>query len=207
MLMFRCNLTHVFAVLLFIGGCQSSANIQSLDAMEPLEGRRAVVGDKVVLQKQSGERFENSVVAVDERFISGVTSDGCAWKLKRNSFAPTNEWVNCESRGMRPSERVSDSIFPMKKGTKETWRYRKADDDDSAWTGTRICETVEQVQITVPAGKFDTFHVRCVDGYWTYEYFLRADGITVKQIQWRLSDGVKPSAAYELVEFVPAKAE
>ena len=194
---------------ILLAGCQTTgSSLQSTPSqakLPPLEQRRAVLGDTYSWLNKNGEQRTGKIVAVDANFVSGESSNGCKWKSKRDAFAPGVEWSNCGgSSGTQTSQRRGGSIFPMTVGSKETWDYSGTNTNGDSWESTRNCETVAIAEVTVPAGTFDTYHVRCEDKWWVREWFVRSDGISVQGSRTRKVGSADRNTSWQLVGYTPA---
>lgn len=201
------KVTILLLALLSVGGCEQQSTVQTAPAsteLPPLEGRRAMVGDIFVSLNHRGNRRSDTITAVDEQYVSGENTAGCSWKVRRNAYAPDVEWSNCGNSGTQTSRRIGSSIFPMTVGSTETWDYSGTNDQGGNWESTRECKVVGSAQVSVPAGTFDTYHVRCEDGTWVREWYTRSDGVSVKFSRTRKVGSQDGNSSWKLVSFTPA---
>lgn len=196
-------------VMALLAGCQTTgSSVKSTPSsaeLPPLETRRAVLGDTYVWINKNGEERTGMITAVDAQYSSGESSNGCKWRSKRNAFAPGAEWTNCSgSTGTQTSQRLGGSIFPMTVGSTESWDYSGTNNKGDSWESTRNCEVVGIAEVTVPAGTFDTYHVRCADKWWVREWFVRSDGISVQGSNTRKVGSADRNTSWQLVSYTPA---
>jgi len=196
------------ALLAVLGACTQGANLATAPAAAPLPEiteRRAVMGDVYVWERTNGIRSETTITSVTAELITASISDGCTFVSKRNAFAPNPEWNNCgDSSGTQTSKRLGDSIFPLALGSTESWEYSGNNNQGNSWESTRNCKVAGAVSVTVPAGTFDTYHVRCEDRWWVREWFVRADGVTVQWARTRKTGSPDRNRVNKLVSLTPA---
>ena len=205
---FRSICLTFFAVV-SLSACQTtSSNLESTPSsaeLPPLEASRAVAGDRWTAVDGKGAQNSGTVLTVDAQYISRESSDGCKWKLKINSFAPDVAWTDCNgSSGTQTSKRTGDSIFPLQVGKTESWEVSGTDTNGASWKSTRNCKVIGIANVTVPAGNFDTYHVRCEDRFRVREWFLRSDGVTVQFSSIRKTGAADRNFSWKLVSFTPA---
>lgn len=206
------SLTAIALLSLSVSACNTTSSVQTSVAsapIAPVEVRRAVVGDTFVYISQTGKERVTTIETVGETIVTGNTIQAgadlaCTWKYKRNTFAPDAEWNNCGNSGTQTSKRLGGSIFPITVGSNESWEYSGTNNKGASWSSTRNCEAVGTVSITVPAGTFDTYHVKCEDRVWLREWFIRADGVTVQANRTRKTGAQDRNTSRKLVSFKPA---
>lgn len=189
-------------------GCEQDANVSSSPAavsMATLDSRRSVVGDRYVFERRDGSKTSSVVTGVTADFVTLEIDNGCIYTAKKNTFAPYAEWKNCGgSSGAQDSTRNGNSIFPMTIGSSESWNFIGTDNQGDGWENTRVCEVVGAVNMTVPAGSFDTYHVRCEDKWWVQEWFMNADGVAVQWARTTKAGSSDKNRSAKMVSFDPA---
>ena len=194
-------------LLAILAACMPGADIATSPVsapMPPVEHRRAVVGDAYLLERKDGSRFTVTIKSVAADRVELETSSGCKATLRRDAFAPDLAWDNCSgSSGTQTSKRIGGSIFPLTLESTEAWEYSGSNTRGNSWESTRTCKVVGEVRVTVPAGTFDTYHVRCEDRWWVREWFVRADGVPVQIARTRKNGPVDRNRLRKLVSFTP----
>ncbi|MEM9061025.1 MAG: hypothetical protein AAGD13_11245 [Pseudomonadota bacterium] len=166
-----------------------------------------MAGEQYVFLDKKGRERIGSITSVTDKFVEGASKRAdqdlfCEWKIKRNTFAPTSEWKNCGgSSGTQTSKRLGDSIFPLQVGSTESWEYSGTNSNGDSWSSTRNCEVLGTASLTVPAGTFDTYQVRCDDRWWIRDWFVRADGVTVVSTRTRKAGSQDRNTKRELVSY------
>lgn len=196
------------ATAIVLGACQTTPPIQTAPAANPIppvEARRAVVGDQFVYLTQSGTQTTTTTVAASANRASYKQDNGCSYSHIITGFGPNPEWSNCGgSSGNQTSKRTGGSIFPLAVGSSESWDYSGTNSKGNNWESTRNCTVPGAVSVTVPAGTFDTYHVRCEDKWWVRESYINADGIAVRWSRTIKSGSGDRNRSGELVSFTPA---
>ena len=194
-------------LLATFAACMPAANVKTSPVsapMPPVEHRRAVVGDAYVLERKDGSRFTVTIKNATADRVELETSSGCKATVRRDAFAPDLAWDNCSgSSGTQTSKRIGGSIFPLTLGSTETWEYSGTNTRGNSWESTRVCKVEGEVSVTVPAGTFDTYHVRCEDRWWVREWFVRADGVPVQIVRTRKNGPTDRNRLRKLVGFTP----
>ena len=174
--------------------------------MPSVDARRGDPGDRYVFLRQDGEEQSFEVISNEDGRIVTRTDDGCVWSRPVSAFGPNPDWKNCggSSGQVTSAERLGGSIFPLAVGNTERWDYAVKSDTGAEWKGRRDCKVDAEVQITVPAGTFDTYHVRCEDKHWHWEWFVDGSGMTV-QFAKTVKVGHDGANGFgQLVSYVPA---
>ena len=194
-------------LLAALAACMPGANIATQPTsapMPPVEHRRAVVGDAYVLERKDGSRFTVTIKSVSTETVDLETSSGCKATLRRDAFAPDLAWTNCSgSSGTQTSKRVGASIFPLTLESTEAWDYSGTNTRGNSWASRRNCSVVGEVSVTVPAGTFDTYRVRCEDRWWVREWFVRADGVPVQIARTRKNGSDDRNRLRKLISYTP----
>ena len=130
-----------------------------------------VVGYQSTWRNKDGSEVTFEITGVEGRTISVQASWGCSYKARADGFAPTLEWKDCGggSTGSHTVKRTGN-IYPLQVGNTESWKYRGKNKNGDKWSGTRKCTVKGTVNVTVPAGNFDTYHVVCKEKGARYEW-------------------------------------
>ncbi|MEM0989688.1 MAG: hypothetical protein AAGK00_12455 [Pseudomonadota bacterium] len=196
------------AIFLAVGACTPGAELPTSPvsaAMPPVEARRGEVGDVFVWQHQDGSQRWVKVIAQTATEITLESETGCTRRVRRDGFAPATEWRQCGgASGSHTAERITPSILPLAHGRSERWRFSGTNSDGDEWDGVRTCSVVGAASVTVPAGIFDTHHVRCENPWLVYEWFVRADGVTVQWARTAKTGSRDQNRLARLVRFTPA---
>lgn len=194
--------------MVVLGACQADRAVQTapvVNPMQPLEARRAVVGDQFVYLTEKSDQTSMTTREVSADRVAFEDESGCRFSDKGSSFAPSPDWSNCGgSAGTQVSRRLGGSIFPLAIGNSESWHYSGTNTNGDRWESKLDCTVPGVVDVTVPAGTFDTYYVRCEDEWWVREYYLNSDGVTVKWAQTSKGGSDDRNRSGDLVSFTPA---
>ena len=163
------------AMVLALGGSWVAAEvIGPVSApLEPMAKPVRHIGDSKTWQNKKGKDVTSTVVAMDETTVTVDDSDGCAYTVLIQGFAPGLKWSNCRgSSGTQTVSLAKGDVWPLTTGKK--WRYKFAGSNNKGkrWKGKWNCRVKEEVRVSVPAGEFDTYHVVCKAGNWKRDYYL-----------------------------------
>ncbi|MEL6996875.1 MAG: hypothetical protein AAFP68_01325 [Pseudomonadota bacterium] len=201
-------LTTVLAPLMLMA-CQTSGTTSSLTPasapMPPVEQRLVEPGASYTILQQDGSELAVEILSTDGNLVLSKSSSGCSWKRDFTGFRPNPEWNSCGgSTGTQTSTRTSGSIFPLVVGNTETWDYSGTNSNGDAWESTRNCKVEAEVSVTVPAGTFDTYHVRCEDRWWVREWFVDQRGLAIQYARTRKIGSADRNRSGKLVSYTPA---
>ena len=129
-----------------------------------------VVGYQSTWRNKDGSEVTFEVTGVEGRTMWVQTSWGCSYKAHADGFAPTLEWKDCGGSAGTQTVKRTGNIYPLRVGNAERWKYRAKDNRGNTWSGTRKCKIKGTVNVTVPAGNFDTYHVVCTQKRARYEW-------------------------------------
>ena len=184
-----------------------TAPVQS--QMQPLESRRHVTGDVHEFVDDEGRRGASTARVLEDGLVRvSTTLEGfdkpCVTRVYANTFAPPLEFRNCgTSSGTYTTKRIGDSIFPLSEGRSEAWRYSVSANTGYAADGTRSCEVKTTVNITVPAGTFDAYHVVCDDNLFLHEWYLDQRGVLLQFTRTNKRGALDSRIDRKLVSFTP----
>ena len=129
-----------------------------------------VVGYQSTWRNKDGSEVTFEITGVEGRTISVQASWGCSYKARADGFAPTLEWKDCGGSTGSHTVKRTGNIYPLQVGNTESWKYRGKNKNGDKWSGTRKCTVKGTVNVTVPAGNFDTYHVVCKEKGARYEW-------------------------------------
>lgn len=164
-------------LLLALAACQTTQveTAPVSQTMEPMEYRQLVEGEVFQWQQADGDIRETEVLAVSDGMATLRDSDGCTWTQRTGGFPPSTEWSNCQDSSGSHDLTREGNIFPLTVGATETWRFTGRNNRGDTWEGERVCNVTEAVQVTVPAGTFDTYHVVCNDPWRVREWYIASE--------------------------------
>lgn len=167
----RKTLSVLFVPLLALGvaaGCQTGPQVEETaveTALDPAPKPEPVpVGDRVVGVYDGEETVTAEKVSIDGSLHTYVESPGgCRWTKDADLdpvFSPSVSWENCNgSSGTIDISSKSGDIWPLQVGSKVS--FDGTGRTSSTWPADMTCEVVDKVRITVEAGTYDTYKVRC----------------------------------------------
>lgn len=173
--------------------------------LAPGEIRILEVGDEFVVQDEAGARRTSRVTAVNGTLYTVESSNGCTYTAHMDGFGPSTEYSNCGgSTGTQQMTRTG-AIFPLVVGNRESWQVTGSDTQGNSWQQTRDCAVVDTARLTLPAGTYDTYRVRCEDqrNVRTFYYSPELQLVVAHERQRR---GQAERESWQLVEFRPAGA-
>lgn len=201
-------------ITVFLSSCQTMgnpANVQPVAAkaeLPPAEAPIVKVGDKTVWRNEDGSEWSSEVIDADGEIISFQTSGECSWTAPAYGFGPSLEWSGCN--GSTGTQKIKDregNLFPLQVGSNERWKYHgKRQGGNRSWSGTRNCKVEGAVNVIVPAGNFDTYHVVCIDRrrHWEYHYSPELGTSVTWHTRPRGGGQSKPEYS-ELISFTPGE--
>ena len=133
------------------------------------------VGEKAVWKYRKLGEVSIVVTGIKRGVVSRRRSDGCAYDFFRGIWmAPVTRWKNCY--GSTGTAKVSrkGKLFPLEVGNSAKFSARgktKRDGKVNNWKTTRHCKVRGTANVTVPAGRFDTYRVDCSDDWTSYRYY------------------------------------
>lgn len=206
---FASTISIAIAPLVLIA-CQTTGSTTSSltpasAPMPAVEQRLTEPGASYTILQQDGSELVVEILSVEGDLVLSKSSSGCTWKRDFTGYRPNPEWNNCGgSSGTQTSRRTSGSIFPLAVGKTETWDYSGTNSNGDAWESTRDCKVEGEVSVTVPAGTFDTYHVRCEDRWWVREWFIDGRGLAVQYARTRKRGAADGNRSGKLVSYTPA---
>ena len=197
----------VFAVTL-TGACAPEIKTSVVSGeMAPAEARIEQIGDTWVYNNLiSGAAETSRITAIDGKLISGVNeTTGCSFTYVHAAYAPSVRWDNCNGSSGNQSAERNGSIFPIQLGNAESWKFSGQNAKGETWESVRNCSVVETAKVTVPAGTFDTYHIKCEDEWWVRHYYY-APEVGSSAIRLDTHKTRNEVRHRELVSFTPGQA-
>ncbi len=131
-----------------------------------------------LLNKLTGAEEITEIVSVSAgtRVARNQTS-GCSWgRSAANPFAPATMWKDCGGHtGGRQIVSTEGALWPLQVGASQTWTSEGTSDSGETWSDRRTCTVEGTANVTVPAGTFDTFHVKCLGENRVRDYYYAPD--------------------------------
>ena len=198
-------ITTIFAGLaLTLANCAPKIETKPVAAeLPPAEARQAVAGDTWVVKNViSGQEVAGRYLTVDDGIYSWEDDRGCKSIGKTGTFAIYLSWENCSGSTGSQTYDSEETLFPLEIGKSVTHRVKGKNDRGDTWETSQTCEVVETVRVNVPAGEYDTYHVRCEDT-WNVRNFYYAPELGVQVISIRSRKDRNDVRHTELVSFTP----
>jgi len=173
---------------LLLAGCAPELKTEPVSgAMPPGMERVYKVGDEVLLREKDGTEKTLRVTAVRGTLVDIVkVGTGCQATFQMQGFAPAVKADACGGSAYERTVEPNGSIFPMTVGSREEWAIVETSGNKRIGPYKRVCSVDETARVTVPAGTFDTYVVRCSDKFRDIEfYFAPSLGIQVLLRQTR----------------------
>ena len=171
--------------------------------MPPGTERAYKVGDEVLLREKDGTEKTLRVTSVQDNFVEIIkVGTDCRATFQMRGFAPATKEDACGGTAVERTIEGTGSIYPMMLGSREEWTISQTIGKRKTGPYRRVCSVNETARVTVPAGTFDTYVVRCSDKFRDIEfYFAPSLGIQVLLRQTRKRDNSFYSE--ELVKLTP----
>ena len=165
-------------------------------------------GDRVLWLVKGHGPIAEVVTGVSKSVVSWIKGDGCHFaKFKASRHAPGPRWKNCfGNTGSAKVARVGKSkLYPLKVGNTAKWKVRGKNPKGDKWTSIYQCEVRGTANVTVPAGKFDAYHVVCMDD-WAIENSYVSPELKIPiliEISPTKKDSKGPRLYQELLDYSP----
>ena len=171
------------------------------------------LGDKAIWKYKELGELSVVVTGIKRDAVSRRRADGCSYDLFRGVWgAPATKWKNCNgSSGTANVTRKGKSkLFPLKVGNSAKFsvkgKSKRAGKKTSTWETTRRCKVKGTANVTVPAGRFDTYRIDCSDKWNSYRtYYSPELRFPVLFFQKPRKGKSGRRAHVELVSLEPAK--
>jgi len=139
------------------------------------------VGDEVLLREKDGKEKTLRVTSVDDALVEIIkVGTDCRATFQMQGFAPAAKEDACGGTSVERTVEANGSIYPMTVGSREEWTISQTSGNRKTEPYKRVCSVDGTARITVPAGTFDTYVVRCSDKFRDIEfYFAPSLGIQV----------------------------
>ena len=163
------------------------------------------VGDKLVWREKDGKNVTFEVSQVDGNMVAFRMKNGCSWTVRVDGFPPTRSWKNCKVGSGSQAYTRRGNVFPLKVGNVESWTYKGKTTKGDTWSGFRKCEVKGTAQVSVPAGKFETYNIVCTEKSRRHQWQFSPElGVAVTYYRKPLKGSSGGSVYRKLVRFVPA---
>ena len=149
------------------------------------------------------------VTAVKRDAVSRRRADGCSYDLLAGVWAaPPTKWKNCygSSGTAKVARKGKSKLFPLKAGNSAKFSVKGKSKRASTWETTRRCKVKGTANVTVPAGRFDTYRIDCSDKWNSYRMYYSPElRFPVLFLQKPLKGKSGRRTHTELVSLEPAK--
>ena len=156
------------AALPLLAACTAST-IETAAPGAPLpnvELARYQPGNVKVWENADGSRFTETAMrlspAGEIEFVS-TKKPGCRGTAPVIPLTPNTLAVDCgDTPGtLVQSSTTSGGLEPLREGATQSWRVTASWNGSPEQTFTKTCTVVGEARVTVPAGTFDTWEIRC----------------------------------------------
>ena len=171
------------------------------------------LGEKAVWKYKTLGEVSIVVTGVKRGVVSRRRADGCSYDMFRGVWAaPVTKWKNCygSSGTAKVARKGKSELFPLKVGNSAKFSVQgksKRAGKVSTWATTRRCKVKGTANVTVPAGRFDTYRIDCSDDWTSYRLYYSPE------LRFPVLYSQKPQAGksgrrtdMELVSLEPASA-
>ncbi|MEM9781450.1 MAG: hypothetical protein AAF899_03145 [Pseudomonadota bacterium] len=183
-------------------GCATNApeTQPTANALPPAPVPEVVIGPYAEIQWADGSLDVLQISKSDGNLLSGSFESGCKWTAFSDGYGPSPSWEDCwGSTGTNKLTREG-VLFPLEIGKSERWEVEGRNTDGGTWKTVRRCEVAETVSVTVPAGTYDTYHVKCSDSWRSYSWYYSPElGHSVASVNTHRSDPTR-SRSWQLVK-------
>ena len=187
-----------------------AAKVETMPAkaeLPPGDRRNYAVGEKYVWKGLNGREEAREVIGVDGSVVELQVSTGCYAKVDLDGFPPVTKWSNCwGNTGSQKIGQRTGNIFPLAVGNTESWKFNGKNNKGESWSGVRTCKVAGTVNVAVPAGNFDTYHVICREKWSRRDYYFSPELEDIVIQAQAPAGGAKKGrrAHFELVRIEPA---
>ena len=171
------------------------------------------VGDRAVWMEKKRVKITAVVTGIKRGVVSRSLSDGCSYDLPRGIWqAPASRWKDCSggTGTAKVARKGKSRLYPLKVGNTAKFSVRgksRRAGKTNTWSTTRTCKVKRTANVTVPAGRFDTYRIDCSDEWTRYRYYYSPElRFPVLIIHTPSSGGSDRRIHRELVSHEPAKA-
>ncbi len=171
------------------------------------------LGDKAIWKDKKLGELSVVVTAVKRDAVSRRRADGCSYDFFEGVWAaPATKWKNCygSSGTAKVARKGKSKLFPLKVGNSAKFsvkgKSKRAGKKASTWEITRRCKVKGTANVTVPAGRFDTYRIDCSDKWNSYRMYYSPElRFPVLFFQKPLKGKSGRRTHTELVSLEPAK--
>ena len=158
----------------------SGANTQPVAEALPPAPRPLLETGFAVTWGRSSHHWQVRLISTAGGYETWEHLDG-SWQWTQADFiSPLVAWSGPSDSGTRTNDGDMKPLFPLKVGKEATVSYTGVSEiSPEGFEGERMCRVLDQENVTVPAGSFDTYKILCLNGRnieypWRYQYFYYA---------------------------------
>lgn len=174
-----------------VGGCQTAQVEEAIveNSLPPAAAPKLDPVGTVTYGLDNGEEVQTKVIAQEGNLRTYQRNNGCKWTKDLDidvAFGPAVNWENCGSNGSRKVSSTNGSIWPLEVGSSFSINATgTSSTSSSSWDANYGCKTVDQARITVAAGTFDTYKIKCSTPWQSQTiYYAPSVERVVKEIQY-----------------------
>lgn len=192
------------ALALLAAGCAPEVKTEAVQSLlEPMQKRLPLAGDTVVWD-DDGTQFSRTVTKVSADSLIKEDSRGCAF-TSGLGFEPSTSWTNCTpfTDGAQ-SYTTEGEIFPLAVGNTVRYQVDGSNANGDKWQNDVLCKVEGTARVTVPAGSFDTYHVRCEHQFTRRDYYVSPE-LGETMLFRRLRKSRNEVTTFRMVSFQPGQ--
>ena len=171
--------------------------------LPPGQATEHAVGDRAVWMEKKRGKITAEVTDIKRGVVSRRWTDGCSYDIPEGNWhAPASRWKDCSGNtGTAKVKRKGKSrLYPLEVGNTARFSVR-----GKSWSTTRRCKVRGTANVTVPAGRFDTYRIDCSDEWIHYRWYYSPElRHPVLIIQTPNSGDSNRGLHMELVSYDPA---
>lgn len=162
-------------------------DVEAIDvaqALPPAEHPELETGVTLTWQR-GGYQWQARLISTAGGYETWEHLDG-SWQWTQADFiSPLVAWSGPSDSGTRTNDGDMSSLFPLKVGKEARVSYTGVSaNSPDGFDGERLCRVLDQENVTVPAGTFDTYKILCLNGRninypWRYQYYYYAPELGV----------------------------
>lgn len=132
-------------------------------------------GDTWTWQLPSGTQLIDRITDVaDDGTLTAESSvtKGCIVTLNREIYGPASRLSNCSGTSYTQTMTQQGNLFPLRVGNRASWSVLRTSQSGDVDQYDDTCEVIDTANVTVPAGTYDTFVIRCENQTRQREYYF-----------------------------------
>ena len=149
-----------------------------MSKLPPGELTDYAIGDKAVWKYKKLGKLSTVVTGAKRGTVSRRRADGCSYDLFEGVLmVPATKWKNCygSSGTAKVTRKGKAKLFPLKVGNSAKFsvkgKSKRPGKKASTWKTTHRCKVKGTANVTVPAGRFDTYRIDCSDEWTSYRWY------------------------------------